>query len=83
MPSSGGRVSPLPERSKYKFGYFCGSMLKKGIEMLGPERILFGNDFPVVNPGMYVTGVFFEHLTETERKMVLRKNFLRLTGYSL
>ena len=55
-------------------------MLKKGIEVLGPERILFGTDFPVVNPGMYVAGVFFEHLTETERKMVLRENFLRLSG---
>jgi len=32
---------------------------------------------------MDVAGVFFEHLTETERKMVLRENFLRLTGYSL
>ena len=58
-------------------------MLKKGIEMLGPERILFCTDFSVVNPGMYVAGVVFEHLTETERKMVLRKNFLRLTGYGL
>ena len=42
-----------------------------------------GTGFPVVNPGMDVAGVFFEHLTETERKMVLRENFLRLTGYSL
>lgn len=64
-------------------GLFRWGMLKKGIEMLGPERILFGTDFPIINPGMYIAGVFFEHLSEMERKMVLRENFLRLTGYSL
>lgn len=58
-------------------------MLKKGLELLGPERILFGSDFPVVSNGMYVAAVLFEHLTPAERKMVLRDNFLRLSGYEL
>ena len=58
-------------------------MLKKGVEMLGPERILFGSDFPVISSGMYVAGVLFEHLTPAERKMIFRDNFLRLTGYEL
>ena len=57
-------------------------MLKKGIEMLGPERILFGTDFPIFNSGMYVAAVLFEHLTYSEQKMILRDNFLRLSGYS-
>ena len=58
-------------------------MLKKGIQMLGPERILFGSDFPVISSGMYVSGVLFEHLTQEELKMVFRDNFLRLSGYNL
>ena len=56
-------------------------MLRKGIDLLGPERFLFGTDFPVVSSGMYVAGVLFEHLTESERKCLFRENFLRLTGY--
>lgn len=58
-------------------------MLKKGIESIGAERFLFGTDFPVTNSGMYVAAVLFEHLTDCERKMVLRDNFLNLTGYNL
>ena len=57
-------------------------MLQKAVRMLGPERILFGTDFPLINPGMYVAAVLFEHLTPSERKMILRDNFLRLTGYA-
>ena len=57
-------------------------MLQKAVRMLGPERILFGTDFPLINPGMYVAAVLFEHLTPSERKMILRDNFLRLTGYT-
>lgn len=53
-------------------------MVKKGVEMLGPERILFGTDFPVMNCGMYVAAVLFEHLTDEERRMIFRENFLRL-----
>ena len=63
-------------------GLFRWGMLQKGVEILGPERILFGTDFPLVNPGMYVSAVLFEHLALSDRKMILRDNFLRLTGYS-
>ena len=58
-------------------------MLKKGLETIGPERILFGTDFPVISNGMYVAAVLFEHLTPAQQRMVLRDNFLRLSGYQL
>ena len=61
-------------------GLFRWGMLRKGIDILGPERILFGSDFPVVSAGMNVAGVLFEHLTDTERAMIFRENFMRLTG---
>jgi predicted TIM-barrel fold metal-dependent hydrolase len=51
--------------------------------MLGPERILFGSDFPVIASGMYVAAVLFEHISESERKMIFRENFLRLYGREL
>ena len=55
-------------------------MLRKGFDMLGPERILFGSDFPVIASGMYVAGALFESLTPAERRCLFRDNFLRLIG---
>ncbi len=60
-------------------GLFRWGMLKKGIEMIGAERILFGTDYSVLNPAMYVAGVMFEHISESERQLIFRDNFLRIT----
>ena len=64
-------------------GLFRWGMLRKGIDMIGAERILFGTDFPVVSAGMTVGGVLFEHVTPEEQRMIFRDNFLRLTGYTI
>ena len=55
-------------------------MLKKGMELIGPERFLFGTDFPVINSGMYVAGALFDHLPPAWQKMLFRENFLRILG---
>ena len=76
---------------KYKNLYFDLSgtglarwgMVKKGIELLGPDRIIFGSDFPVISSGMYVAGVLFEHIRPEHLKMIFRENFLNLTDYTL
>ena len=64
-------------------GLFRWHMLRWGIERIGKERILFGTDYPVLNPYMYVAGVLGEALTYDERKAIFHDNFLRLTGYAL
>ena len=61
-------------------GLFRMGMLRRGIDMMGADRILFGTDYPICNPGMNVAGVLFEDLTDRERKLILRENFLELTG---
>ena len=55
-------------------------MLRWGVDRLGPERILFGTDYPVMNPVMYVQGALAEPLTAAERRAVLHDNFVRLTA---
>lgn len=55
-------------------------MLRWGIDRLGAGRILFGTDYPVINPGMYLAGVLSEPLTDAERKAVLHDNFHALTA---
>ena len=59
-------------------GLFRLSMLKKLVCEVGAERILFGSDYPVCNPGMYVGGVMFEKITDHERELILSGNAKRL-----
>ena len=64
-------------------GLFRMGMLRKGIDMLGKERILFGTDYPICNPAMNVAGVMFEKLSGDECRAVFRDNFLNMTGYKI
>jgi predicted TIM-barrel fold metal-dependent hydrolase len=56
----------------------CG-MLRKAIDTVGKDKILFGTDYPINNPAVYVHGVLFEDLTEAERGAIFSGNFERLT----
>ena len=61
-------------------GLFRMGMLRKGVDVMGSERILFGTDYPICNPAMNVAGVLFESLNGSEQRNILRDNFVRLTG---
>jgi predicted TIM-barrel fold metal-dependent hydrolase len=52
------------------------------IDTAGREKLLFGSDFPINNPAVYLHGVLFETLTEAEREAIFSGNFCRLTGFS-
>ena len=53
-------------------------MLRYGLDQVGKDRILFGTDYPICNPGMYVEAVLFENLTDEELEAVMEKNARRL-----
>lgn len=55
-------------------------MVRKAIDMAGIDKIIFGSDYPVNNPAVYVGGMLYERLTEEERKAIFSENFLRLIG---
>ena len=54
------------------------NMLRHGINKAGVNKLIFGTDFPLRNPGMYVAGVCFEDLTDAERQAIFADNFKRL-----
>lgn len=62
-------------------GLFRMGMLRRGVDLLGADRILFGTDYPVCNPAMNVAGVRFESLTTDEEKLIFRDNFLNLISH--
>ena len=59
-------------------GLFRFGMLRHLINEVGRDRILFGTDYPVCNPGMYVAGVKYEKLTDDEYEAIFYKNAERL-----
>ena len=60
-------------------GLFRFGMLNYGIKEVGNDRFLFGTDFPVCDPAMYVgSSVNDPFLTEEDKRAVLYKNAERL-----
>ena len=50
------------------------------MDVAGAEKILFGTDYPINNPAVYVHGAMLEDLSEKERKLLFSGNFMRLAG---
>lgn len=61
-------------------GIFRYGLINYGIKEVGSERFLFGTDFPICNPGMYVEAVLFEKLKEGDYENIFSKNAKRLLG---
>lgn len=56
-------------------------MLRHGIDECGVERFLFGSDYPICNPGMFMGGVIWDTLiTEREKIMILAGNAKKILG---
>lgn len=64
-------------------GLFRMGMLRRGVDIMGSERILFGTDYPICDPAMNVAGVLFENLSDIERENIFCRNFLNLTGQNI
>lgn len=63
-------------------GLFRFGMLKYLVHKVGAERILFGTDYPICNPRMYVEAVYGEEITESEREQIFYENAARILDLS-
>lgn len=62
-------------------GVFRHGMLRFGIDKMGAERFLFGTDYPICNPAVFIGGVAMDSLiTETEKRKILYDNAAKLLG---
>ena len=61
-------------------GLFRYGLLASSVKTVGSERILFGTDYPICNPRMYVQAVLGEHVTDKEKENILYGNAKRLLG---
>lgn len=55
-------------------------VVKYLIDRVGADRILFGTDYPICNPGMYVAAVRMEEISEQEREKIFHENAEKLLG---
>ncbi len=61
------------------YGMFRHGMLRRAIDTVGVDRILFGSDFPTCNVGMYIGGVLLDTLiSNTEKEKIFSENAKKL-----
>lgn len=61
------------------YGMFRHGMLRRLIDTVGVDRILFGSDYPTCNPGMYIGGVLLDTLiSDTEKEKIFSENAKKL-----
>lgn len=62
-------------------GLFRHGVLRHGIDLCGSERFLFGSDFPICSPAMYIGELLLNPLyTDAERRNIFSENAKRLLG---
>jgi len=54
--------------------------IRKLINEVGKERILFGTDYPICNPATYISAMLYENLTDDELEHIFYKNAERVYG---
>ena len=60
-------------------GLFRYDMLRRVIDTVGVERVIFGSDSPTCNTAMFVGGVLFDDfLTDSEKEKIFALNAKRL-----
>ena len=59
-------------------GLFRFGMLKRLVGDVGAERILFGTDYPICNPNMYVNAVLGEHISDSDKELIFSLNAKRI-----
>lgn len=61
-------------------GIFRYGLIGYGVNQVGSERFLFGTDYPICNPSMYVNAVLFEKLKDSDYDNIFAENAKRLLG---
>lgn len=59
-------------------GIFRYGTIAYGVKRVGSERFLFGTDYPICNPRMYVQAIYQEPISEADRENIMHKNVERL-----
>ena len=59
-------------------GIFRYGLIAYGVKKAGSEKLVFGTDYPICNPRMYVQAVLHEPISDADKENILLKNSERL-----
>ncbi len=59
-------------------GIFRYGLIAHGVKEVGSRRLIFGTDYPICNPRMYVQAVYQEPIGEEDMENILFKNAQRI-----
>jgi hypothetical protein len=59
-------------------GIFSYGLISYGVNKAGSDRFLFGTDYPICNPGMYVHAVLFEKLRDKDYEAIFSGSARRI-----
>lgn len=59
-------------------GIFRYGLIAYGVREIGSERLIFGTDYPICNPSMYVNAVLFEKLRDEDYNNIFYANARRV-----
>lgn len=88
-PGDGGRprahVEAMRERKNMAIDLSGGGLFRYGtlsylVRELGATRVLFGTDYPICTPSLYVGGLLCERLSREELALVFAGNAKRILG---
>ncbi|MCR4780749.1 MAG: amidohydrolase [Ruminiclostridium sp.] len=61
-------------------GIFRYGLITYGVNRAGSEKFIFGSDFPICDPAMYVGAVMYEPISDADKENILYKNAAGLLG---
>lgn len=61
-------------------GLFRYGMVALGVEKAGSGKLIFGTDYPITNPHMYVQAIMHERISDEQRSRIFYKNAGKLLG---
>ena len=59
-------------------GIFRYGLIAHGVNEVGSERLVYGSDYPICNPQMYISAVLFEKLKEEDYNNIFAGNAKRI-----
>ena len=61
----------------FYYNHMISPMSRESDKVIG-ERILFGTDYPICNPRMYVQALYGEDISDTDREKIFFENAMRI-----
>ena len=56
------------------------NMVEEAVKVVGPERVLFGTDYPCLDPFVQLTKVRYAGVNDEQKSLILGENMMRLIG---